>query len=59
MQSVLFIVLAVILYFASDRVLLWLEARAGRRFDNRSLFFFAILLALSVATFSVVRRLLG
>lgn len=56
MQIVLFTVLAVVLYFISDRVLVALESRAGRRFEHRSLIFFAILLVLAVATFSVVQR---
>lgn len=59
MQSLLFIFLAVALYFVSDRVLAWLEAMAGRRFDNRSLVFFGILLGLSLVTFYLVRRFLG
>jgi hypothetical protein len=56
MQFVLFTVLAIVLYLVSDRVLLALEARAGRRFEYRSLIFFAILLTLAVVTFSVVQR---
>ena len=30
--------------------------RAGRRFENRSLIFFAILLVLAIATFAAVQR---
>jgi len=56
MQSVLFLLLAIALYFASDRLLLQLEARAGRRFDQRTLVFFAILLSLSLVAFALVRR---
>ena len=56
MQLVLFTVLAVVLYLVSDRILDALERRAGRRFDNRSLVFFAILLALALVTFSLVQR---
>jgi hypothetical protein len=56
MQFVLFTVLAIVLYLVSDRVLLALESRAGRRFENRSLIFFAILLTLAVVTFAVVQR---
>ena len=57
MQIVLFTVLAVVLYLVSDRILDALERRAGRRFDNRSLIFFAILLALALVTFGLVQRL--
>ena len=56
MQIVLFTLLAVVLYLVADRVLDALERRAGRRFDNRSVIFFAILLALAVASFALVQR---
>jgi Ca2+/Na+ antiporter len=56
MQILLFTALAVALYVASDRLLDALETRAGRRFEYRSLIFFAILLALAVVTFAAVQR---
>lgn len=56
MQIVLFTVVAVVLYLVADRILDALEQRAGRRFENRSLVFFVILLVLAVATFSLVQR---
>jgi hypothetical protein len=56
MEVVLFTALAVILYFVSDHMLLMLEARAGRRFEYRSLVFFAILLALAVVVFGAIRQ---
>jgi hypothetical protein len=56
-QILLFTVLAVVLYLVSDRALNALEARAGRRFEYRSLIFFVILLALAVLAFSAVQRL--
>ena len=52
----LFTLLAVVLYLVADRALNALELRAGRRFEYRSLVFFAILLALAIAVFSAVRR---
>jgi hypothetical protein len=55
-QILLFTALAVVLYLVADRALNALELRAGRRFDNRSLIFFAILLALAVVTFSAVQH---
>ena len=57
MQIVLFTVLAAVLYLVSDRLLNVLELRAGRRFEYRSLIFFAILLALAMLAFSLVQRL--
>ena len=56
MQIVLFTLLAVVLYLVADSALNALERRAGRRFDNRSVIFFAILLALAVVSFAVVQR---
>jgi hypothetical protein len=57
MQILLFTALAIVLYVASDRLLLALEMRAGRRFEYRSLIFFAILLVLAVIAFAAVQRL--
>ena len=54
--TLLFTALAVVLYLVSDRALNALEVRAGRRFEHRSLIFFAILLALAIAVFSAVQR---
>ena len=56
MEMLLFTALAVVLYLVADRALNALEVRAGRRFEYRSLVFFAILLALAIAVFSAVQR---
>ena len=56
MQILLFTLLAVVLYLVADRLLVALEVRAGRRFENRSLIFFAILLVLAIVAFSAVQR---
>ena len=56
MQILLFTIVAIVLYVAADRMLDALERRAGRRFEYRSVYFFVILLALAVITFSVVQR---
>ncbi len=56
MQMVLFTLIAIGLYFLADRLLQALEVRAGRRFEYRSLIFFALLLALAVITFALVQR---
>ena len=55
-EALLFTALAVVLYLVADRVLDALERRAGRRFEYRSVVFFAILLVLAVFSFAVVRR---
>jgi len=59
MTTVYFTLAAIVLYIVSDRVLDLLERRAGRRFENRSLIFFGLLLGLSLVTFAVVRRFVG
>ncbi len=56
MQIILFTVVAVVLYLVADRVLNVLEARAGRRFEYRSLIFFAILLPLAMLAFAAIQR---
>ena len=56
MEMLLFTALAVVLYLVADRALNALELRAGRRFEYRSLVFFAILLALAIVVFSAVQR---
>lgn len=59
MTTVYFTLAAIVLYVLSDRLLDLLERRAGRRFENRSLVFFGILLGLSVVTFAVIRHFVG
>ncbi len=49
----------VALYFGSDWILRRLEAMAGRRFEQRSVIFFAILLVSMLVSFSVIRTLVG
>lgn len=56
MQMILFTLLAIGLYLASDRLLGALEVRAGRRFEYRSLVFLVILFVLAVVAFAIVRR---
>ena len=43
MEIVYFTITAVVLYVAADRLLDAMERRAGRRFAQRSLIFFALL----------------
>ncbi len=57
MELIAFGVAAVSLYFFSDWVLRRIEAVAGRRFEQRSLIFFAILLSSTLITFSIIRTL--
>ncbi len=59
MELIAFAAVAVALYVLSDRVLSGLEALVGRRFEERSLIFFALLLASTLITFSLIRVLVG
>ena len=57
MESVYFTLTAVVLYVVSDWALQRVEGALGRRLENRSLVFFAILLGLSLVSFSLIRVL--
>ena len=57
MEILYFTLAAILLYVAADWILNRLEQAAGRRFDYRSLIFFAILLAMALVSFSLIRHL--
>jgi hypothetical protein len=57
MENVLFLVMAVVLYFASDGIVQAVELRLGRRLEHRTLLFFVLLLGLALASFALVRQL--
>ena len=57
MDLVYFSVVAIGLYFGADRLLDWIERKRGRRFENRQVLFFAIILPLALATFWLMRLL--
>lgn len=59
METLIFILVAVALYFIADRILKLAESRAGRRFENRSIIFFGLLLGLALVSFAILRGLLG
>jgi hypothetical protein len=59
MTTIYFTLVAIGLYLVADRILDALERRAGRRFEQRSLVFFLLLLVLSLATFAVLRSFLA
>lgn len=56
MELIYFTLAAVVLYFAADRILDRVEIAAGRRFENRTLIFFAILLILALLSFALIRH---
>ncbi len=59
MQALYFTAAALVLYLVADRLLDAFERRAGRRFEYRSLIFFAMLLGLSLVTFALIRAFFG
>lgn len=59
MEGILFLLVAVALYFASDAVLQAIERHLGRRLEHRNLVFFALLLSLALVAFSALRKLLA
>ncbi|MDH4133897.1 MAG: hypothetical protein OEV31_03845 [Gammaproteobacteria bacterium] len=58
METLLFTLVAVALYFIADATLDRIERSRGARFENRSLIFFAIILALAVVSFSALRLIM-
>ena len=47
----------IILYFGSEWILAQIENAAGRKFDNRNLIFFVIILILALSSFAAIRLL--
>jgi len=56
MDLVYFTIVAIGLYFGADWLLERLERQRGRRFENRQVAFFAIILPLALVTFWLLRR---
>lgn len=56
MDILYFTLAAIFLYLAADWILQHIEQAAGKRFEQRSLIFFAILLVMAVSTFAVIRH---
>jgi membrane-anchored glycerophosphoryl diester phosphodiesterase (GDPDase) len=59
MEIVYFTLVAIVLYLVSDWILQRVEESAGRRFEHRSLIFFALLLTLALVCFSLIRFYTG
>ena len=56
LDAVYFTLVAILLYFIADWILDRAERAAGRRFDQRSLIFFGILLTLALVSFALIRQ---
>ena len=57
MEILYFTAVAIGLYFFSDWLLDRIETARGKRFEHRQLVFFAIILALALATFQLMGAL--
>ncbi len=58
MEMVYYTLTAIALYFVSDWLLERIEQARGKRFENRSVIFFAIILVLALVSFQVIGRLM-
>ena len=59
MEIIYFTLTAIVLYVVSDWALTRMEAYAGRRFEHRTLIFFAIILVLALISFSLIQSFTG
>jgi hypothetical protein len=59
MEVVWFTLVAVVMYYLSDQILDRVEVSRGKRFEQRSLIFLAILLPMALGSFWLLRLVLG
>ena len=59
MEIIYFTLAAILLYLAADWILRRMETAAGKRFEKRSLIFFALLVTMAVTSFALIRNLTG
>jgi hypothetical protein len=59
MEALYFTAVAIILYLGADWILKKIEVAAGRRFDNRTLIFFVLLLTMALVSFALIRGYTG
>ena len=59
LQYVYFTIVAILLYLGADWILNRIEEAAGKRFEHRSLLFFAIFLTMTLTSFAVIRAYTG
>lgn len=55
MTAVYYTLVGIVLYLLADWILRQMEARAGRAFEHRTLVFFALLSALALSSFALIR----
>ena len=59
MEMLYYTLAGIALYLAADWILNRIEIRRGARFDNRTLIFFGILLALALISFQLIQHFLA
>ena len=59
MEALWFTAIAALLYVLADRILDFMERQAGRRFEYRSVIFFALLLGMALGSFALIRIYTG
>ncbi|MDH3509287.1 MAG: hypothetical protein OER85_00360 [Gammaproteobacteria bacterium] len=59
MEALYFTAVAIILYVGADWILNKIEVAAGRRFEYRTIIFFAILLTMALVSFALIRVYTG
>ena len=57
MEFVYYTIAGITLYFVSDWILNRIEISRGKRFEQRSVIFFVIILVLAVVTFRIIEHL--
>lgn len=57
LELVAFTIAGLVLYFISDWILNQIEIRRGARFENRSLVFFVIIMALALVLFELIKQI--
>jgi DMSO/TMAO reductase YedYZ heme-binding membrane subunit len=57
MEMLYFTLAAVLLYLGADWILNRIEVMVDRRFEYRSIIFFAILLVMALSSFALIRHL--
>jgi len=56
MEIIYFTAVAIILYFLADSILLQIEMKRGKPFEQRSLIFFVIITVLTLTSFSLIQH---
>ncbi len=59
MEMLYYTLTGIALYFVSDWLLVRIEQARGKRFENRSVIFFGIILVLALVSFQIISRLVG